>query len=188
MPIGAVVAMGVVTAAPAGADVYYSYGPDDDAATMTEFIQTVNWVSDTYGTGTISVGTGWIGGSDVFAQTLGRRIVLNKVYSTNPDRLVVDVGRNVVLRWFPGGCSAVATVALHEAGHVVDYSRRGIATIRVAFTYGAGASLRGEVSQYSFGDDGVLDASEAVASAFQAVACNGGTAAERDIYRMLVGG
>jgi hypothetical protein len=114
------------------------------------------------------------------------QVVLNSVYSADPQRLAAEVQYNVDIGWFPGGCSPIATVALHEAAHVIDNVRGRIGTNRVAATYQNPDELRGAISGYSFGADGAFNANEAVASAFQAVLCNGGTQVEQDMYWMLV--
>lgn len=158
----------------------------NDPAVMDEFVRIVTWVSDTYNTGPISIGTAPLPSKNTFAITQGWQIVFNTAYTTQPWRLSADMQRNVEAGWIPGGCTPVATVALHEAGHVIDNLRNRIGTRRVAAAYGDGESLWGQVSLYSFGDDAIFDPDEAVASAFQSVLCNGGTPVEQDMYWMLV--
>lgn len=153
---------------------------------MDEFVHTVNWVAESYGTGPIQVLVAPLPDPNIFAMTMGRQITLNSVY-TDRARLAAEIQRNVDAGWIPGGCSPAATVALHEAAHVIDNVKGGIGTKRVALTYRLSGDelLPGRISLYSFGEDGTLNAGEAVASAFQAVLCNGGTEAEQDMYWML---
>jgi hypothetical protein len=148
---------------------------------MDEFVHTVNWVAESYGTGPIQVVVAPLD-PNTFAVTRGQQITLNTVY-TDKARLASEIQRNVHIGWIPRGCSPVATVALHEAAHVIDNVNGRIGTRRVAATYRL--SLPGPISLYSFGERGELNAGEAVASAFQSVLCNGGTESEQDMYHML---
>lgn len=152
---------------------------------MDEFVQTVNWAAETYKTGPISVTVAPLDAS-TFAMTIGKRIVFNSSYSNDPLRLFAAIQNNVNAGWIPGGCTPARTVALHEAAHVIDNTRNRLGSRRVAATFPRGNALRGEVSRYSFGNNDVFNAEEAVASAFQSVLCNGGTAVEMDMYYMLV--
>lgn len=151
-----------------------------DISLIDEFVHTVNWVAESYGTGPIQVVVAPLD-PDTFAMTKGQQITLNTVY-TDAALLASVIQRNVNIGWIPGGCSPAATVALHEAAHVIDNVNGRIGTKRVAATYRL--SLPGPISLYSF-KDGNLDAGEAVASAFQAVLCNGGRESEQDMYWML---
>lgn len=153
---------------------------------MSEFVHTVNWVAESYGTGPIPISVGPLPQPTAFAMTMGQQIVLNSVYGADPERFAAEVQYNVDIGWFPGGCSPMATVALHEAAHVIDNVQGGIGTKRVAATYPNPDELRGAISGYSFGAGGAFNANEAVASAFQAVLCNGGTQVEQEMYWMLV--
>ena len=157
-----------------------------NVAPLDEFVHTVNWVAETYGTGPIPISVGPLPQPTAFAMTMGQQVVLNSVYGADPQRLAAEVRYNIDLGWFPSGCSPMATVALHEAAHVIDNVRGRIGTKRVAATYQDPDDLRGAVSLYSFGEDGIFDPAEAVASAFQAVLCNGGTEVEQEMYWMLV--
>ena len=152
-----------------------------DMSIMDEFVHTVNWVAESYGTGPIQV-TAAPMDPNTFAMTKGQQITLNSVY-TDEALLASAIQRNVHSGWIPGGCSPAATVALHEAAHVIDNVNGRIGTRRVAATYRL--SLPGPISLYSF-KDGNLDAGEAVAAAFQAVLCNGGRESEQDMYWMLI--
>jgi len=156
------------------------------ASVMDEFVQTVNWAAETYKTGPIPVSSGPLTDPSAFAMTVGRQIVLNSAYSDDPLRLFADIQSNINAGWIPAGCTPARTVALHEAAHVIDNTRGRIGTRRVAATFPKGNALRGKVSLYSYGRDGIFDADEAVASAFQSVLCNGGTDVEMDMYYMLV--
>lgn len=184
LAVGAVVVVslsGFRTAAPlASAD-------PANMSVVDEFVHTVNWVAESYGTGPIRTLVAPLSDPNTFAMTVGRQITLNSTY-TDEARLATEIQRNINARWIPGGCSPAATVALHEAAHVIDNTKGWVGTKRVAVTYRLSADelLPGQISLYSFGDDGTLNASEAVASAFQAVLCNGGTPAEQDMYWMLV--
>lgn len=151
------------------------------------FVQTVNWVAESYKTGPIQVSVAPLPDANTFAMTVGRRITLNSTY-TDEARLADAIQRNIASGWIPKGCSPAVTVALHEAAHVIDNTKRRLGTRRVAVTYRLNADdlLPGQVSDYSFGENGKLNAGEAVASAFQSVLCNGGTAVEQDMYWMLV--
>ena len=154
-----------------------------DTSVMDVFVHTVNWVAESYGTGPIQTLVAPLPDPNTFAMTVGNQITLNSVY-TDETRLAAAIQYNVSIGWIPGGCSPAATVALHEAAHVIDNVNGRIGTRRVAATYRL--SLPGPISLYSYGEDGNLDAGEAVASAFQSVLCNGGTESERDMYYMLV--
>jgi hypothetical protein len=153
-----------------------------DTSVMDEFTHTVNWVAESYGTGPIQIVSAPLD-PNTFAMTIGQQITLNTVY-TDEARLASEIQRNVNVGWIPGGCSPAATVALHEAAHVIDNVNGRIGTQRVAATYRL--SLPGPISLYSFGEDGNLNAGEAVAAAFQSVLCNGGTESEQDMYWMLI--
>ena len=183
LAVGAVVVVslsGFRTAAPLA-----SASPAD-MSVMDEFVHTVNWVAESYGTGPIQTIVAPLPDPNTFAMTIGRQITLNSVY-TDKARLAAEIQRNINAGWIPGGCSPAATVALHEAAHVIDNVKGGVGTNRVAATYRLSADelLPGRISLYSFGEGGNLNASEAVASAFQAVLCNGGTEVEQDMYWML---
>ena len=154
-----------------------------DMSVIDEFVHTVNWVADSYGTGPIQTLVAPLPDPNTFAMAMGRQITLNSVY-TDKARLSEAIQQNVNSGWIPGGCSPAATVALHEAAHVIDNVKGKIGTKRVAATYRL--SLPGQISLYSYSEGGDLNAGEAVASAFQSVLCNGGTEAERDMYWMLV--
>lgn len=170
---------GFRTAAPlASADA-----PGVDASVINEFVHTVNWVAESYGTGPIQTVAAPLPDPNTFAMTVGQQITLNSVY-IDKARLASAIQHNINIGWIPGGCSPVATVALHEAAHVIDNVNGKIGTKRVAATYRL--KLPGEISGYSYSDGGDLNAGEAVASAFQSVLCNGGTEAEQDMYLMLV--
>ena len=154
-----------------------------DMSVMDEFVHTVNWVAESYGTGPIQTVVAPLSDPNTFAMTVGQQITLNSAY-TDKARLASAIQYNVNVGWIPGGCSPAATVALHEAAHVIDNVNGKIGTKRVAATYRL--KLPGEISGYSYSEGGDLNAGEAVASAFQSVLCNGGTEAEQDMYLMLV--
>lgn len=187
MTLRASLAIGVVVVAslsgfrtaapPAWADVSVR-----DMSVMDEFVHTVNWVAESYGTGPIQTLVAPLPDPNTFAMTIGQQITLNSVY-TDEALLASEIHRNISSGWIPGGCSPAATVALHEAAHVIDNVKGRVGTRRVAATYLF--SQPGAISLYSF-KDGNLNAGEAVASAFQSVLCNGGTESERDMYWMLV--
>lgn len=150
---------------------------------MDEFVHTVSWVAESYGTGPIHILVAPLPDPNTFAMTVGQQITLNSVY-TDEALLASEIQRNINSGWIPGGCSPAATVALHEAAHVIDNVNGRVGTRRVAATYRF--SEPGPISLYSFGEGGNLSAGEAVASAFQSVLCNGGTEAEQDMYWMLI--
>ncbi len=179
LAVGAVVVSlsGFRTAAPlARAEV-------SDMSVIDEFVHTVNWVAESYGTGPIQTVVAPLPDQNTFAIAVGQQITLNSVY-TDRARLTSAIQHNIDVGWIPGGCTPAATVALHEAAHIIDNAKGKIGTRRVASTYRL--SLPGEISGYSYGEGGNLNAGEAVASAFQSVLCNGGTEAEQDMYWMLV--
>jgi hypothetical protein len=171
---------GFRTAAPlASAEV-----PAADMSVIDEFVHTVNWVAESYGTGPIQTVVAPLPDPNTFAIAMGQQITLNSVY-TDKARLTSAIQHNIDVGWIPGGCSPAATVALHEAAHIIDNVNGKIGTKRVAATYRL--SLPGPISGYSYSSEGGnLNAGEAVASAFQSVLCNGGTEAEKDMYLMLV--
>lgn len=167
--------------------IFWTAAPLANAETpVDEFVRTVNMAAERYHTGPIPVTVQPLADENTFAMTVGRKIVFNSSYANDPLRLFSAIQHNVNAGWIPPGCTPAITVALHEVAHVIDNVRGRLGSRRVAAAFPQGNALRGEVSRYSFGQNNVFNAEEAVASAFQSVLCNGGTDVEIDMYYMLV--
>lgn len=169
-----VVALAVVagvTAAPAAANTY------------REFFDSVDWLADKYGAGTVYVGHEPMEEGS-YAWSSGRTIMLNSYYIDNPEQLWVDLNRDVMHGFHPGRmCTPAELVAAHEFAHVLDYLSGYSA--RTELEYAIVNGLSGEVSGYSFNSDGTVNHGEALADAFLAVECDEPTNAELALYEML---
>jgi hypothetical protein len=158
--------------------------PDDNVATMQQFVDAVGILERKYGIGDIVVTTGFIGGPDVFAGANADGIIVNKFTSTQPPEKIADqLVDDVAMGYHRGGCTGPTLVAVHETAHVIDARRGYIGRARLA---AAAPYMTGSIAGYSFNADGSLNPAEAVAEAFQAVECGSATAVDYQIYEMLV--
>lgn len=180
----ALAALAVITAAPAGADIWVA--PDatplelEAAGIISRMASIWPELDDTViDSTTMRFGT--------LAATNGYVIMLNDLYTA--DDFTALVAQNVDSGWFPDGCTGLYAVIVHEAGHVIDVARGGRARTELIARYGDGRSIPwGALPGYSYAG-GVLDPAEALASAFAATMCGGwdnSTAMERELTTILL--
>jgi hypothetical protein len=176
----------IFAAGVAKADSVAWVDPDDNTAIMQEFIDTVTYVEQKYGTGPMVVETEWMDDPNVFAYATTNGIAINKVYSTStPERLRHEISDELAAGFFNPGCTPVTRIALHEAAHVIDGRTGRLARYQLNLA-ARGADLRGVLAGYSFDASGALIPGEALAEAFQAVECGTANAVEHELYSMLV--
>jgi hypothetical protein len=180
----ALAAMAVITAAPAGADIWVDTDATplelEAAGILTRMAGIWPELDETViDSATMPIGT--------LAATNGYVIILNDIYTE--DGLDAAVAQNVGSGWFPDGCSGLTAVIIHEAGHVIDVARGGRARAELTARYGDGQDIPwGALPGYSYAG-GVLDPAEALASAFAATVCGGwdnSTAMERELTSILL--
>lgn len=170
----ALMSIGVVAAPPAAAQ---------EPPAFQELFHWVDWLADKYGTGTIWVSHEYME-YGVYGKSRGNEIVFSSDYVYNPDELHYDMSSDVAHGFHPGErCSAIQILAAHEFAHVVDYI--GGYTAQYELEYAVESGMSGEVSGYSFHQDGSVNYPEALADAFVAVECDDPTPAEQAIYEML---
>jgi hypothetical protein len=168
----------------ASADSVAYLDPDDNAATMQQFVDAVGVLERKYGTGDIVVATGFIGGYSAYASANANGITVNKFTSTqSPEEIAGRLADDVALGYHRGGCTGPTLIAVHETAHVIDARRGWIGSERLAAN---AAYMTGTIAGYSFHEDGSLNPAEAVAEAFQAVECGTANATDFQIYEMLV--
>lgn len=119
------------------------------------------------------------------------RVVFNDLYTSNPDRIRAMVEDDVADGYHPplGWCTAAQYLTFHEFAHVIDYQRGLLARKVVEQRFIAELIPAGELSEYSYTwDEGGrrVHPGEALAEAFAAVRCNGGTPTEQELNRILL--
>ena len=150
--------------------------------TVNQFLAAVQYEAEKYGTGYVSVSTGYFEDDDTIAMTSGYddHITLNALWAALPperfNALMID---DVATGYQPGGCTGIAAVAIHEMGHVID-RRTGMNT-RLAVAEAGYAQIAPYV--HSYGQD---SPGEAVAVSFQAAECGSATPTEMSIYNVLM--
>jgi hypothetical protein len=152
--------------------------------TVAQFIATVNYESDRYGTGYVSVRVGEMDDPRAIAETDGYTITLNTSYAVmSPEQFNANIAEDIATGYQPGGCAGIQAVAIHEMGHVVDEhtGRFAYRSVAAASPAQVGYNLHG----YAF-ENGKINPGEAVAVSFQAVECGSATPTERSIYNLLV--
>lgn len=184
-----IVTLAIVFATQARADSWSWFDEDDNRQIMQEVADALADVELLFETGPLEARTGWVGAVTVFAVADGTGITINKAWSTRSyEWMAQHVNADIAAGYHNGGCTPIRTVALHEAGHVINNLRGGLPTMeaQAAVGYRPRPELRGELSGYSFNEDGSVNAGEAIAEAFQAVMCGSGGTVEQALYEMLV--
>lgn len=153
------------------------------ADTYDELFYWVDWMAQKYGLGTVYVAEAPLP-PGVYGASQGTTIVFSTAYVENPGKLQADLAADVAEGFHPGrGCTATQYLAAHESAHVLDYLTGYSARYELATAIKNG--LSGQVSGYSFTDDGDVNLGETLADAMAAVECDTPTPAESAIYGML---
>jgi hypothetical protein len=160
---------------------------DDNVAVMQHFVDTVGLITQQFGLAPITVYTAWLD-PRAFAQAGNGAIIVNKRWSTGSyEALAAAIQDDINAGYHNGGCGPIETIAAHETAHIID-QRRGyspsdqLAAVAVRDNRSTLPTLAG----YSFKDDGSLNATEAIAEAFQAYECGTADPVEVKMYQMLV--
>jgi hypothetical protein len=152
---------------------------------VAQFIATVNYESDRYGTGPVRVYVADLGDDTVIAQTQYGAITVNASYAAlSPEEFNASMSGDFASGYEPGGCGGIQAVAIHEFGHVID-QRNGAVTSRIVAQAVNAGQVGNDLHGYAF-EGGRINPGEAVAVSFQAVECGSATPTERSIYNLLV--
>lgn len=184
-----VVTLAIVFSTQARADSWSWFDENDNRQIMQEVADALADVELLFGTGPLEARTGVVGAVTIYAVADGTGITINKAWSTRTyEWMAQHIEADIAAGYHNAGCTPIRTVALHEAAHVIDNLRGGMpsAQAQAALGYGPRPELVGELSGYSFNDDGSVNAGEALAEAFQAAMCGSAGPAEMELYEMLV--
>jgi hypothetical protein len=177
----------LVLAAPAQAtpSVTLALQPDDQVA---ELVAAVESVVSQYPTAPFVITSGYDLTDGTYAASKPGSLEVNRIYSTNPEKLEENFDYDVQHGYHSPGCSAQTYTGIHEAAHQIDYTHSRRARTAALLWSETTTSSPSDLSGYSFDPFGSFSPAEALAEAFVAVKCDpaGSTKAEYELYNILI--
>ena len=170
----------------AHADVTTDFTPSDDPLVVARITRSIERLAAKFPElENVTVKSGHLD-LDTYATAGGETIIFNSVYTSSAPIIERMIITDVANGFHPdlGYCTPEQLLTYHEAAHVIDAKKNRRPSEAVEKRYRNALGLR--LSGYSF-SGGALNPVEALAEAFAATLCNGGSPLEQEMFKLLEG-